>query len=506
MRLCTKNIAMKKLIVKLVGISLLAFYFLACDDDDLNDPFESIPTVQFKIPNDSVKEDDEERLIILSFSQPFKYGATIKVLVDTSKVKHFTSTPVAVAGIITLTVKKNDAQALIKLKPKNDSAFWGTKRIAFKLTHMHNEFVLGEIDEFELAVLDDDSPAGSGESELNFITSNEQITESGSEWHEIKIRVNDFTTGTGTAIIEANSTNAVFGTHYISEPAFVNNRITLTASATQTLTFKVKAVNNDQLNGNKSVTFTLRETTGNLVIGSSKSDMLSVIDDELSGLPKGYDSRGGTWASKKTYEYDEKARVSKVNWESYTPYKKTGTETYYYNQWDQLTRINTSPGSDILYSYVDARIFLAQRIENGVLEGYTNFDYDEHARLAGYQIFESQPGGTFINISIVVLLYYPTGNLYKKLVYMPAASAEEEPVLLTTETFDSYLNNENPFPMIDVLPNVKTQKTLPTSYRFEGHGRDLQYYFSYEFTYDGKVSKRTVSGPGPSETATYEYY
>ena len=497
---------MKKLIVKLVGISLLAFYFLACDDDDFNDPFESIPTVQFKIPFDSVKENEGEKAIILSFSQPFKYDATIKVLVDTSKVKHFTSTPVAVSGVITLNVKKNDPQASIKLKPKDDSNYSGTKQIEFKLTRLHNEFVLGEIDKLKLAVLDNDAPSGSGEGELNFITSNEEITESGSAWHEVNIHVSDFNTATGTAIIEANSANAVYEADYISEPAFVDNQITLTAGVSQTLTFKVKAVNNNQLNGHKTVRFTIRETTGNLVVGSSRTNTLSVIDDELSGLPKGYDAKGGTWGLKKTYEYDQEARVSKVNWETYTPYKKTGTETYYYNQWDQLTRINTGPGHDILYSYVDARIFLSQRIENGVLEGYTNFDYDEHAHLTGYQIFDGQPDGTFLNTSIVVLLYYPTGNLYKKLVYIPATSAEEEPVLSTTETFDSYVNKENPFPMIDVLPNVKTQKTLPTSYRFEGHGRDLQYYFSYEFTQDGKVSKRTVSGPGPSESATYEYY
>jgi len=497
---------MKKLILKLVAISLLAFYFLACDDDDLNDPFESIPTIQFKVPFDSLKENEGEKTIILSFSQPFKYDATIRVLVDTSKVKHFTSTPVAVSGVITLNVKKNDPQASIKLKPKDDSTYSGAKQIEFKLTRLHNEFVLGAIDKFKLKIVENDASSGSEESELNFVSPNEKIIENGSAWHEVKIHVNDFNTASGTAIIEANSTNAVYGADYISEPAFVDNKITLTANASQMLIFKVKAVNNNQLNGHKTVTFAIRETTGNLVIGSGHTDTLSVTDDELSGLPKGYDARGGTWRIKKTYEYDEKARISKVNWETYTPNKKTGTETYHYNQWDQLTRINTRPGHDILYSYVDARIFLAQRIENGVLEGYTNFDYDEHARLAGYQIFDGRPDGTFLNTSIVVLLYYPTGNLYKKLVYMPATSAEEEPVLSTTETFDSYVNKENPFPMIDVLPNVKTQKTLPTSYRFEGHGRDLQYYFSYEFTQDGKVSKRTVSGPGPSESATYEYY
>ena len=56
---------MKKFILKLVGISLLAFYFRACDDDDFNDPFESIPIVQFKVPFDSVTENEGEKTISL---------------------------------------------------------------------------------------------------------------------------------------------------------------------------------------------------------------------------------------------------------------------------------------------------------------------------------------------------------------------------------------------------------------------------------------------------------
>lgn len=497
---------MKKLIVKLIGISLLAFYFLACDDDDFNNPFESIPTVQFKVRQDSLQENADEKTITLDFSQPFKYDATIRVLVDTSKVKYFTSSPMPVSGVITLSVKKNDSQALIRLRAKNDAAFTDTKRIEFRLTHLHNEFIVGQNDKFELSISDDDPSSGTRQSELNFTASSEHVIEDESSWHEVKIHVSEFNTATGTAVIEAQSGNAIYGTHYISEPAFVNNQVTLTVAASHILTFKVKAINDNLLTGNKSVKFSIRETTGNLVGGSSRTDSLHIIDDELSGLPKGYDARGGTWGQKKTYEYDEKARVSKVNWETYTPYKRTGTDTYYYNQWDQLTRINSGSGHDVLYSYVDTRIFLVQRIENGVLDGYTNFDYDEHAHLAGYQIFDSRPDGTFINTTIVVLLYFPNGNLFKKLVYTPAASSEEEPYLVSTETFDGYLDKENPFPMVDVLPNVKTQKNLPASYRYEGNGRDLQYYFSYEFRQDGKLSKRTVTGPGPGETATYEYY
>src|SRR5690606_21210135 len=144
------------------------------------DPFDSIPTLQYKLPFDSAKEHEGEKTIILSFSQLFKYDATIRDLVDTSKVKHFTSTPVADSGVITLNVKKNDPQASIKLKPKDDSTYSGTKQIEFKLTRLHNEFVLGAIDKFKLKIVENDTPSGSEESELNFGSPNEKIIENGS--------------------------------------------------------------------------------------------------------------------------------------------------------------------------------------------------------------------------------------------------------------------------------------------------------------------------------------
>jgi hypothetical protein len=92
------------------------------------------------------------------------------------------------------------------------------------------------------------------------------------------------------------------------------------------------------------------------------------------------------------------------------------------------------------------------------------------------------------------------------MVYAPPASETEEPLIISTETFDNYLNKPNPFPVVEVLPNIKAQKELPASYRYEGNGHDLQYNFSYEFREDGQVGKRTTTGPRGVEVAVYYYY
>jgi hypothetical protein len=92
------------------------------------------------------------------------------------------------------------------------------------------------------------------------------------------------------------------------------------------------------------------------------------------------------------------------------------------------------------------------------------------------------------------------------MVYVPTPEGAEDFALIRTDTFDHYLDQENPFPMVEILPNVKSQSKLPTSYRTEANGKDILYELSYEFDDDGKPLRRTASFPGGSESATYLYY
>ena len=102
-------------------------------------------------------------------------------------------------------------------------------------------------------------------------------------------------------------------------------------------------------------------------------------------------------------------------------------------------------------------------------------------------------------------LYFDDGNLYKVLLYNASAEGEE-PVLISTRTYDGYIDVVNPFPMVEILPTVKTQTKLPTVYRVEEGGIDLLYNVSYEFRADGLVGKRIASGTQDSEVVAYSYY
>jgi hypothetical protein len=116
-----------------------------------------------------------------------------------------------------------------------------------------------------------------------------------------------------------------------------------------------------------------------------------------------------------------------------------------------------------------------------------------------------QPDGNFKLSTVGVLFHYVDGNLYKHLVYTPSNGNDEELYLVSTSTFENYIDKDNPFPMIEVLPGINVQKKLPGTYRHEANGHDLRYNLSYEFREDGKVSKRTVTGP-TAEVVVYQYY
>ena len=102
-------------------------------------------------------------------------------------------------------------------------------------------------------------------------------------------------------------------------------------------------------------------------------------------------------------------------------------------------------------------------------------------------------------------LYFTDGNLYKQFSYAPSPNGEE-PILLSTRTYEGYIDSANPFPMVEILPTVKTQSKLPSSFRVEEGGVDLAYNLSYEFGNDGLLKKRTARSAQATEVAVYIYY
>lgn len=503
----SENNIMKKHITKLIGIALVAFYLLGCDDDNLQpqDPGQTGISVQFEKKQDEHLENGGDKLVKLTFSSRSTHPGTITLAFDSTLSKHFNSVPASQNGIILLPVAKGQDFTSFTLTPKNNSVIDGNRTVAFTAKNATPGYLIGEQNVLSLTIKDDEGDFQNG-SYANFIPANASIREDHTEGYTLQVHLSEGPNVNGSVIIEAESTNAQAGINFRTVPALVDGKLTLPATpGTNVVSFNVLPLDNNVISGHLEITFKISSTTGNIKKGTTLTESFNITDDELEGMPKGYETSGGGWGMKRTYEYNTKGNIARVLWETQTPYLSTGIDTYYYNEADQLIRINTDPGHDIIYHWENGKIVKQEKVRDGVVRGYSEYGYDDQGNVGTYRTFYLQPDGTFSLSDITALLYFLDGNLYKKIVYYPTSDPVEEQIISET-TFDHYINEENPFHMVEVLPNTKTQKNLPGSYRVKTNGQDLLYSLSYEFRLDGKVGKRTANRGNTSDITVYHYY
>jgi hypothetical protein len=264
-------------------------------------------------------------------------------------------------------------------------------------------------------------------------------------------------------------------------------------------------IDNELYNEQRTINYTILYADGGLEKGGILHHAMKITDDELGGKGKGYEIVAGNWSYKKRYEYDELGRISKVYWDRYTPGHLGGIYTYVYNATGKVEKIIHSSVREEIFIREGDRIVRSEEYTNSVLTKYTLFGYDHAGNVAEASVYYRQPDGELKLALIFVYLYHLDHNVYKVLAYNPVDSSKD-PVLISTKTFDNYIDVENPFPMVEILPDQKAQTKLPTSYREEGNGSDITYQFDYQFSEDGKPLSRTATSSSGSEIAQYQYY
>lgn len=487
-----------RLFVLVVSASLIA----SCNDDE--DDSHAKNVVEFTASEASVMENSVEHLITLNFVRPAIGDGKIQVAVDVEQAKYFTSTPPLVNGVLSLDIEKNKTSVTFKVVPVNNLDRDDDKVILFTLKSLSEQFFPGVKNKLSLTIKDDE--ATSPGSYINFIPASAIVKENKTDGYEIQLNISSPESADGGVVIKSSSAKAIYGQHYITEPAFTNGELSLEITpGSSLLTFKVIPIDNGIVTGEVDVEFTIVRTLGNIKKGDQLKNAFKISDDELENKPKGYEVGGGNWGLKKTIEYDEIGRIHKVHVENATPEKSSHIETYFYNGAGQLEKINEYENIDEVFTWENNRIVKSEKIRYGVVKSYVMYDYDDFGNVSGTMTYHLQPDGNFLLTILVGYLYYTDGNLYKALTYTAAPNGGE-PTLVTTRTYDGYIDAENPFPMVEILPTVKTQTKLPSTYRIEENGYDLLYNISYEFRTDGLLQKRTASGPQVNEIAVYHYY
>lgn len=494
---------MKATINLLAGLAFLSAALTSCGDETV-EPANPRHTVEFDHRALNLSENSGSTTIEVKLSGAASQNSTLSITFNQDAALHFSSNPAAVNGRVILDVPAGAEKVSFTIDPVDNTVMDSERKIVFALSAIPGTYIKGENDTLSVTIADDEVPA-EAKSIANFTAGNVTVSESEQEGRVLTVRLSD-SGATGVIAFQLQSPTAVYGEDFITEPAFINGKLSIeTSPGNKEVTIRIIPINNEIINGESELIFIIAETRGNISKGTALSESVKISDDELSGKPKGYEVFGGQWGLKRTVNYHPDGRVKSVDIEEAFPFKKTRTETYFYDQQGILEKINLYPNVDRVFTWENGRIVKEETINHGVVKDYTNYDYDSEGNIAGSEKYWLNPENKFVLTSILVNLYYQDGNLYKTMLYSPTQD-QEEPYLVSTRTYEDYISAENPFPMGDILPTIKSQKNLHRTYILEESGHTFNFNLTYEFNETGQVTRRTARSGNISETAVYYYY
>lgn len=493
---------MKTFIVAgLMGLSVIVF--TSCEDENLIEENGEKIEIQFESSQKEVDENGVESTVVLIFSRPAPADINIALNAGTGYENVLNTVPKIENGMITIQVRKGDASAEIKLQPVNNGQRTGNRILDLNLNNLPQPFFAGTKKALYITIRDDET---FNQTIANFIHQDITLQENNTAGIDYQIHFSEALASAGEIKITLSSEKALYGAHFVTEPAARDNAITLPlAAGIRVIGFKVKAIDNQDLTGDLEIRFNISQTSDFISRGDKLEQTLTIRDEELAGKPKGYEVTAGNVTLKKFYEYDTQGRISRVNWESYAPYHTQGTDTYFYDAAGRIEKINKHAFKDIIYHWENGRIVRSDEVSDGVIKSYTQYDYDDAGNVGGVVSYYRQDNGEFLKGLFTIYLYFVDGNLYKSLTYNDAGDPED-PQLVRTRTYENYIDVSNPFPMTEILPGVKLQTKLSTTYRTEEAGTDLTYQMTYEYRPDGLPGKRIATAQGDLQTAVYHYY
>ncbi|MCP9200998.1 hypothetical protein MKO06_13855 [Gramella sp. GC03-9] len=265
-------------------------------------------------------------------------------------------------------------------------------------------------------------------------------------------------------------------------------------------TFNLIPDNDNIIKGMRDISFTLKSTSSGFEIGEKDHLEVELIDDELYGKPKSFETTAGNWKVSKTYTYAADGKIQKIDWKKETPNLSTGTDTYYYLN-GKLARINYSENLDEYFYWNDDKISSSEMVKNGEKTSLSTYEYNPEGSIASQTLYHPDETGMLKVSFVFAYIYFSDGNLNKQITFIPDTSFDGYAVI-SQRTHDNYSEKLNRFPVNEIVPTIITQKNLPGSYRIEENGTDLIYSFSYEFDSDNRAIKRSTS----NEITTYSYY
>ena len=282
-----------------------------------------------------------------------------------------------------------------------------------------------------------------------------------------------------------------------SLPEAVNNYVTIQVEkGAESASFSIFPVDDEVLISHRKISITFSEMSEGFQKANNNGMVLTVTDDELEGKPKSYSGGGITFE----YFYQEDGKIKLVK-SDYSGWSEISTIYSYDTDGNILsTKTEGSEENRTDYTWEDGKIIRSEEYFEGEMTSYSIYDYYSAGNIGGRAVYYKNETGVFKNTHVFVYLYFTTGNFYKQLIYY--VGNDDDYQLISTRTYDNYLDKTNVFPVNEIVPGVMTQRNLPGQYRLEENGYDFTFDFTYDYNEKGYAIQRSTEG----EVITFEYY
>ena len=239
-------------------------------------PFAS--TIEFSAPSTSITEGGSLATITLNLSAPqiSPQTAVINILEFPGITSDdYNTNPAAVNGSITLEIPANANSISFTMQGLTDGIAETNETVTFTIGALSGGLTVGNEDAFAVTIISSDQNF----SRINFTSDTLHITEGQSG---IPVSMNISPTASASYFVFVGSTNGagVFN-DYFTTPANSNNQILLqTEAGNPMLDFLVTPYNDNQIEPDEYVSFTIIQVSNGLQIGDTSSVTLVIHDND----------------------------------------------------------------------------------------------------------------------------------------------------------------------------------------------------------------------------------
>lgn len=477
---------------------LLVVAAVSCKDDKTNEPPTStLMLVQFDQPQISLAK-SESKLVKLNFHKASTSSGVIAVEPLSLVSENLSTQPPLTNGVIKLPFTKGASSVELRLSNNYAGSEILQEVVDLVISDMPGDFTTGKNKQLKVQLSSEQSTL-----QARFLMDSAAYPEGSLTELPVELILKEPAAVTGDlwVLLEGHNSFPYISTVPACDPqGLIHLKV---AKGDRKLQFKLRVEDDQLLRGHQKLSFRLATSDGSWLGGGGQQLVVKVIDDELRNKPRSWESLGGGWSSKNTYEYDEQGRISKVHWENRSPGLRQGTYTYYYAANGLVERINRYPNVDDYFTHENGRILRSKTIRDGVMKSYTNYEYDLAGKVIGAVQYYLQPSGEYKMSMRYHYTYHPSGNLHQRLHYTPDAGGGFS--LVEKHSYEDYTRTANPFLLMELVPNLQSQAQMPASYSLDAHGMSLSYNFRYDTNREGLPVTRYTSGSA-NEVARYTYY